>query len=166
MHKLFELKHAFVKNNRQRRDLKPYFEKYANQGAIDANSLKKIVKEYGFDINEDQAKLIFRLTNKDKVSANGEENQMLKVDGFVELMTKQDIFYKTLRLGQGDPKSPRAVKHFSEKVHQILRNKFPKLKQAMKVHQQRKEEIDENVFGYVMKKLDLTNLVMTEEERQ
>ena len=36
----------------------------------------------------------------------------------------------------------------------------------MKVHQQRKEEIDENVFGYVMKKLDLTNLVMTEEERQ
>ena len=26
--------------------------------------MKKIVKEYGFDVNEDEAKLIFRLTNR------------------------------------------------------------------------------------------------------
>ena len=128
MHKLNELKHAFVKNNRDRRDLKMYFQKYVNEeGIIDRISLRKIVKEYGFDITEDEARLIFRLTNKNKIDDN-DPVQGLKSDGFVELMTKQDVFYKTLRIGQEDPKSPRAVKNFSDKIHTILRNKFAKLK--------------------------------------
>ena len=29
MHKLFELKRAFVKNNREKKNLKDYFKKYA-----------------------------------------------------------------------------------------------------------------------------------------
>lgn len=53
MHKLNQLKRSFIKNNRDRRNLQQYFEKYASEGKIDGNGLRKIVKEYGFDINED-----------------------------------------------------------------------------------------------------------------
>ena len=60
-------------------------------------------------------------------------------------MTKDDIFYKTLRLKQvGDSFTfaEDKVINFSDKVHQVLRNKFPRLKEAFKVHQMRGEEID------------------------
>lgn len=29
--------------------------------------MKKIVKEYGFDINDDEAQLLFRLTNRNEI---------------------------------------------------------------------------------------------------
>lgn len=51
MHKLQELKQAFVKNNRDRRNLQSYFEQYAKNGYIDSKGLQKMVKEYGFDVN-------------------------------------------------------------------------------------------------------------------
>lgn len=44
MHKLNELKRAFVKNNRERRNLEGYFAKYAEDGCIHVGGLKKIVK--------------------------------------------------------------------------------------------------------------------------
>lgn len=44
MHKLQELKRAFVKNNRDRRNLQGYFETYAQNGFIDFNGLARIVK--------------------------------------------------------------------------------------------------------------------------
>ena len=53
MHKLKQLKHSFVKNNRDRRNLLPYFQNYAKNGLIDINGLRNIVKEYGFDISDD-----------------------------------------------------------------------------------------------------------------
>ena len=53
MHKLNQLKHTFVKNNRDRRNLQTYFDNYAKNGLVDAEGLKRIVKDYGFDINQD-----------------------------------------------------------------------------------------------------------------
>lgn len=64
MHKLKELKLAFVKNNKDRRNLQDYFNKYSVNGVVDENGIKKIVKQYGFDVNEDEAKLIIKLTNR------------------------------------------------------------------------------------------------------
>ena len=52
MHKLHELKKTFVKNNRDKKNLKQYFEKFSNGShQITAKGLKQIVKEYGFDIS-------------------------------------------------------------------------------------------------------------------
>lgn len=57
-------------------------------------------------------------------------------------MTKDDIFYKTLQIGQAkSDSSPVMEKTFSEKVHEVLRNKFPNLKEAFKIYRQRNEEI-------------------------
>ena len=81
MHKLHQLKTAFVTNNRNRRDLHAHYQKYANNGVIDQNALKKIVKQYGYDINEDEAKLIFKLTHNSNKSERYDD--YLKMDGFV-----------------------------------------------------------------------------------
>lgn len=43
MYKLNQLKHTFVKNNRNRKYLKEYFNKYANQGKIAIEQLQEIV---------------------------------------------------------------------------------------------------------------------------
>lgn len=45
MHKLKELKRTFVKNNRQKRNMKPYFNNFCNEdGMIDFQGMKKLVK--------------------------------------------------------------------------------------------------------------------------
>lgn len=65
MHKLWQLKHTFIKNNKTRRNMKEYFDSYTNNGrSIGIEGLKKIVNEYGYDINHDEAKLIMRLANR------------------------------------------------------------------------------------------------------
>ena len=76
-------------------------------------------------------------------------------------MTKEDIYYKTLKLNSGS-ESNEKISNFSEKVHTILRNKFPKLKEALKIYISRGEQVDEERYRYVMKKMDITNLVMSE----
>ena len=54
MHKLSQLKAAFLTNNRQRKNIKQYFKKFANQDQIiDKNGMHMIVKEFGFDANDD-----------------------------------------------------------------------------------------------------------------
>lgn len=40
-----------MKNNKDRRNMQDYFNIYSVNGAVDANGIKKIVKEYGFDVN-------------------------------------------------------------------------------------------------------------------
>ena len=96
MHKLNELKKTFVKNNRERKNLKQYFENFSNgSNQITEKGLKKIVKEYGFDITEDEAKLIFKLTNR---NTEEKDDSGLTLGGFVDLMTKDDVFYKTLKI--------------------------------------------------------------------
>lgn len=90
------------------------------------------------------------------------------MDGFVELMTKESIYYKTLKLNsqnQGSPVEITFSKSFSDKVHQVLRNKFVNLKQAFNIYARRNEDIGKKEYDYVMKKLDLTDLVLTKEER-
>ena len=111
MHKLNELKRTFVKNNRERKNLKQYFEKFSNgSNQINEKGLKKIVKEYGFDITEDEAKLIFKLTNR-----NGQEKDEngLTLGGFVDLMTKDDIYYKTLKINNSQENQEGKIDNFS-----------------------------------------------------
>lgn len=56
-------------------------------------------------------------------------NDELGIDGFVELMTKDDVYYKTMLLGQNRANQDFTFQaNFSEKVHEVLRNKFPRLK--------------------------------------
>ena len=43
-----------------------------------------------------------------------------------------------------------------------MRNKFIRLKEAFKIYISRGEEVDRERYNYVMKKMDITNLVMSE----
>lgn len=58
------MKLAFVKNNKDKKNLKAYFDQFSVNGTVDVGGLKKIVKDFGFDVNEDEAKLIIKLTNR------------------------------------------------------------------------------------------------------
>lgn len=60
--KLNELKRTFIKNNHKRRNIKDYFDQYSKDGKVGIEEIQKIVKEYGYDVNTDEAKLIFKLT--------------------------------------------------------------------------------------------------------
>lgn len=45
--------------------MKEYFDSYTKNGlSINIEGLKKIVTEYGYDINNDEARLIMRLANR------------------------------------------------------------------------------------------------------
>lgn len=46
-------------------------------------------------------------------------------------------------------------------MHLVLRNKFSQLKEAFRIYRMRGEEVDEDKFNYVMKKLDINDLVVT-----
>ncbi len=57
------------------------------------------------------------------------DSKTLNVDEFVNLMTKDDVFYHTLQINNSKDKSVITFKKsFSDKVHEVLRNKFPNLK--------------------------------------
>ena len=62
MFKLRELKRTFVKNNRKRRNMEGFFETFAREGKVGVEEMKGLVREYGYDVTDDEAKLIFRLT--------------------------------------------------------------------------------------------------------
>jgi Ca2+-binding EF-hand superfamily protein len=90
MFKLKELKHTFLKNNQNRKNLNDYFNKFANKNKlIEKDELKKIVKEYGYDINDDEASIIFKLTT------DGKANH-LDISSFVELMGRDNVYFRTL----------------------------------------------------------------------
>lgn len=48
----------------------------------------------------------------------------------------------------------------------MFRNKFNQLNEAFRIYRMRGEDIDEEKYHYVMKKLDINDLVVTREERQ
>ena len=75
--------------------MKEYFQTFANQnGIIDKSGMRKLVKEYGFDVTSSEIDLIFKLSQRqDTARAEG-----LPISGFVELMTKDDVFYNTLKI--------------------------------------------------------------------
>ena len=52
--------------------------------------MKNVVKTYGYDINDDQAKIMFRLA--------GSKEDSLTIDKFIELMAKENVYFKTLRI--------------------------------------------------------------------
>jgi Ca2+-binding EF-hand superfamily protein len=117
MFKLNELKRTFIKNNRKRRDLNAYFNNFADKGRVGIEEMKRIVREYGYDITDDEAKILFRLS--------GTKEESLAIDQFVELMTKENVHFKTLKI---DGTFGRARKNFDEKIHLVLKNKFNLLK--------------------------------------
>lgn len=51
LYKINQLKHTFVKNNKNRRNLKEYFSKFEKEGKIGVDQLQEVVGEYGYDIN-------------------------------------------------------------------------------------------------------------------
>lgn len=48
----------------------------------------------------------------------------------------------------------------------VFKNKFNQLKEAFKIYRTRDEPIDKEKYDYVMKKLDINDLVVSKEERQ
>ena len=97
--------------------------------------MKSIVKEYGYDISDDEAKLIFKLTT------GGKKDQLDMAD-FVELMTKDNVYFRTFKFAKKD-KAHAKTDRFSEKVHLILRNKFNNLQEAFRIFTMRNEIITE-----------------------
>lgn len=63
--------------------------------------MKKIVKEYGYDVTDDEVRVIFKLS--------GSKENYLGIDHFIDLMTKENIHFKTLKL---DGAFGKARKHF------------------------------------------------------
>ena len=80
----------------------------------------------------------------------------------MDLMTKDDIYYKTLKINNSQQNEEGRINNFSDKIHTILKKKFIRLKEALKIYTSRGEEVDREKYNYVMKKMDITNLVMTE----
>jgi hypothetical protein len=100
-------------------------------------------------------------------SNNSDEPQnCLRIDGFVELMTRDNIYFRTLDLKPGNKAELTFGRNFPEKVHLVLRNKFINLKEAFNIYATRDEEVGPKEFNYVMRKLDLTDLVLTRKERE
>ena len=73
------------------------------------------------------------------------------------------MHFSTLKL---DGTSGKPREHFKERIHLVFRNKFNKLMEAFKIYRSRDEPIDEDKYNYVMKKLDINDLVVSREERQ
>lgn len=90
MFKLGELKRTFVKNNRKRRNLNAYFNNFATEGRLSLQALQRIVGEYGYDISAEEARLVARLS--------GSQDDFLTQEQFVELMTKDNVLFGTLKL--------------------------------------------------------------------
>jgi hypothetical protein len=54
MHKLRELKKAFVNNFGSKTQIQSYYEKYVNkQGRIDREGVRKLAKDFGFHVNDE-----------------------------------------------------------------------------------------------------------------
>lgn len=51
--------------------------------------MKDIVNEYGYDVTEEEAKLIFRLTGAKKD---------LNLNQFIELMSRDNVHFSTLKI--------------------------------------------------------------------
>ena len=117
--------------------------------------MQGIVREYGYDVNDDEAKLMIRLT--------GSSEDSLPIGKFVQLMTRDNVHYGTLKIN-GAFGQPR--KHFTERIHLIFKNKFNQLREAFRIHTMRQEDVDENRFHAVMKKLDINDLIISPAERQ
>ncbi len=69
--------------------------------------------------------MIFRLT--------GAQNQ-IDLKQFVELMSRDNIFFSTLKL---DGEFGKPTIHFEERIHIVVKNKFPKLMEAFKIYRSR-----------------------------
>ena len=78
-------------------------------------------------------------------------------------MTKENVHFGTLKI---DGAFGKARQNFEERIHLVFKNKFAQLKEAFRIYRMRGEEIDESKFNYVMKKLDINDLVVSRNERR
>ena len=89
---------------------------------------------------------------------SGSKQNNLAIDEFIDLMTKDNVYFRTLKI---DGTFGKARTHFEQKIHLVLKNKFHQLKEAFRIYRMRGEEIDYEKFTYVMKKLDINDLVVS-----
>jgi len=159
MHKLREIKRAFLKNFADKHRMKHTYENYASaDGKIGDDGVKKLVREFGFDVNYDEVRLMLSLTNN-----RVQDNVALGIDEFINLTSKPNIYFETLKFK--DQKEMRdKPRTFNKKVHLILRNSFLRLKEAMRIYDQQGIPLNEEEFRKVFKKLDLTELVISDSE--
>jgi len=159
MHKLREIKRAFLKNFSDKHRVKHTYENYASaDGKIGNSGIKKLVKEFGFDVSEDEIRLMLSLTNN-----RVQDNVSLGIDEFINLTSRPNIYFETLKLKENNTvhDKPRI---FNKKVHLILRNSFLRLKEAMRIYDKQGIPLNEEEFRKVFKKLDLTHLVISDSE--
>lgn len=65
MDKLSKIKNTLLINNQKRRNLKREFERFSdNHGRINQEQFRRLVKEYGYDINQEEIDIVFQLTKK------------------------------------------------------------------------------------------------------
>ena len=78
MHKLNELKHTFLRNNEKRRNLSELFGKYTGEeGNIDKQGFRRLINSYGYDVNDDEINLVFKLNQvHDSSSINKDSNTL------------------------------------------------------------------------------------------
>ena len=77
---------------------------------------------------------------------------------FVNLMTKENVYFKTLKLYNKNEMPVSNAYRFTPPDFEVFRNKFAKLKEAFNVY--KGEEIDQQKFEKIMKKLDINDLVV------
>ena len=69
--------------------------------------MKNVVKEFGFDVNDDEVDMIFRLTNRNA-------HDGLNINNFIDLMTKENVHFSTISL---DRKHFQQQSFFPPKIH-------------------------------------------------
>jgi hypothetical protein len=91
-------------------------------------------------------------------SGNGKEVSGLDMPQFVNLMTKENVYFKTLKLYNKNELPVSSGYRFAPPDFEVFRNKFAKLKEAFNVY--KGDPIDGQKFEKIMKKLDISDLVV------
>lgn len=77
-------------------------------------------------------------------------------------MSRENVHFSTLKL---DTASSKPKQHFEEHIHLVFKNKFHQLKEAFRIYRMRDEPIDQEKYDYVMKKLDINDLIVSKAQR-
>ncbi len=103
---------------------------------MDKNGFKRLIKEYGYDINEHEINLILRLNKvHDREDVQSEKDITgLDMPQFLNLMTKENVYFKTLKLYNENEVPFSSAYKFTPPDFEVFRNKFAKLKEAFNVY--------------------------------
>lgn len=89
MHKLREIKKAFLKNFADKHRVRETYDRHAGtDGKMGFNGVRQLVKEFGFDVNDDEIRLMLSLTN------NRVQNSIsMGIEDFISLTSKPNIYF-------------------------------------------------------------------------